>query len=246
MSDPTLPEFMPEQYQEIFCYGAIGTLNAEQIRELPSIGLAAVRSMAHAADEAMGRAQETYNSTHDALTGLYNRRGLMERGEEVLQLNEHTAVIFFDADRFKRVNDDLGHDVGDGLLKDIANTLTENVRSQDIVARLGGDEFVVVLDTSPRQDSELDLSPKERVTIVLERVQQSFDQKLAGTNVAGKGVGISGGFALYDRAIHHNLADLMQEADAELYANKAARRQKTIAKRIADVARSWLPKQGRS
>ncbi len=218
------PELFPEGFNEIPCYGTIGALTPEQIQQLPGMALTAVRGIAMAADKATGEARKEYESTHDALTDLYNRRGLMERGEEALKLNANTAVIFLDADKFKRVNDEIDHAAGDQLLIDIAETIKDTVRETDIVARLGGDEFVIVLDTTPRPGSEGDLSPEERVSIVLERIQMSLDRKLTGTNIEGKGVGISGGFALYDPKVHNNLADLMQEADAKLYANKAARR----------------------
>jgi diguanylate cyclase (GGDEF)-like protein/PAS domain S-box-containing protein len=86
---------------------------------------------------------------HDALTGLFNRYSLQERlGQVVATAHRHhmpVAVMFIDMDRFKLINDMLGHDVGDQLLIEIAKRLRGSVRESDIVARLGGDEFVVVL-----------------------------------------------------------------------------------------------------
>jgi len=85
---------------------------------------------------------------HDALTGLANRTQLIEKLNEALASagSEHdgVAVHFIDLDRFKRVNDTLGHDGGDSLLKVVAERLRAIVRADDIVARLGGDEFVIV------------------------------------------------------------------------------------------------------
>ncbi|MDB6045742.1 MAG: domain S-box protein [Gammaproteobacteria bacterium] len=90
---------------------------------------------------------------HDALTGLANRLGLRSKLEEMLQTSIQTgtslAVLLIDLDRFKYVNDTLGHDVGDELLVEIARRLTDTVRACDVVARLGGDEFVLVLDGLP-------------------------------------------------------------------------------------------------
>jgi diguanylate cyclase (GGDEF)-like protein/PAS domain S-box-containing protein len=90
---------------------------------------------------------------HDALTGLANRLGLRSKLEEMLQASIRTgtslAVLLIDLDRFKYVNDTLGHDVGDELLVEIARRLTDTVRACDVVARLGGDEFVLVLDGLP-------------------------------------------------------------------------------------------------
>ncbi|WP_419812491.1 putative bifunctional diguanylate cyclase/phosphodiesterase [Bacterioplanoides sp.] len=86
---------------------------------------------------------------HDPLTNLPNRLRLAERLDYALQLSkrdsELLAVIFLDLDRFKHINDTLGHAIGDVLLKDVAQRLRESVRESDICARLGGDEFVVVL-----------------------------------------------------------------------------------------------------
>src|SRR5690606_4061376 len=86
----------------------------------------------------------------DPLTGLPNRRLLMERLEHALancaRLGEHGALLFVDLDNFKTVNDTAGHDQGDLLLQAVAAILGRCVRHDDTVARLGGDEFVVMLD----------------------------------------------------------------------------------------------------
>ncbi len=94
-------------------------------------------------------AQISQLAYHDALTGLVNRFSLQGQLEQALAMAHREqrmlAVIFLDLDRFKTINDTLGHAVGDILLKDVAQRLRDNVRESDIVARLGGDEFVVVL-----------------------------------------------------------------------------------------------------
>ena len=85
---------------------------------------------------------------HDALTGLANRAQLLERLKATLAVlplrHNGIAVHFLDLDRFKQVNDSVGHDAGDSLLKTVAERLRAVIRIEDVVARLGGDEFVVV------------------------------------------------------------------------------------------------------
>ncbi|MCC7284843.1 MAG: EAL domain-containing protein, partial [Burkholderiaceae bacterium] len=90
-----------------------------------------------------------YLATHDSLTGLPNRVMFAELLSHVLasaRRNERRfAVLFIDLDRFKFINDSLGHDAGDALLREVARRLKESLRASDIVARLGGDEFVMLL-----------------------------------------------------------------------------------------------------
>jgi diguanylate cyclase (GGDEF)-like protein/PAS domain S-box-containing protein len=94
------------------------------------------------------QAQISHMARHDALTNLPNRRLFRERLEDALRRitrGEQVAVFCLDLDRFKEVNDSLGHPVGDELLKEVARRLSECVREGDTVARLGGDEFAIVL-----------------------------------------------------------------------------------------------------
>jgi diguanylate cyclase (GGDEF)-like protein len=93
---------------------------------------------------------------HDGLTGLPNRMAFSEllnfSIQSMLREQRRLAVLFIDLDRFKLINDILGHDAGDVLLKAISLRLKECVRSSDVVARLGGDEFVVLLPQVTGQD----------------------------------------------------------------------------------------------
>ncbi len=101
---------------------------------------------------------------HDALTGLPNRRLLEDRLTQALALSyrnrQQTAVMFVDLDRFKNINDSLGHAVGDALLKEVARRLVQELRVGDTICRLGGDEFVVVLPEIKRSADAANVAQK--------------------------------------------------------------------------------------
>jgi len=101
---------------------------------------------------------------HDALTGLPNRSLLHDRLDQALtqagRAHHRLAVMFLDLDRFKSVNDTLGHPIGDQLLKHVAERLREAVRAVDTVSRLGGDEFVVVLHEIQNKDDAMRVAEK--------------------------------------------------------------------------------------
>lgn len=108
-----------------------------------------------------------YVAEHDDLTGLYSRSAFERQIDTALarcqRTNTHAAMLFIDLDKFKHVNDSLGHDIGDRVLITIANRLQNAVRSSDICGRLGGDEFVVWLEP---------ISDMLEVNIVIEKIIQ--------------------------------------------------------------------------
>lgn len=111
-------------------------------------------------EQAIAQEKILHNAHHDLLTGLPNRRLFMDRLEQAVKHaarnSSPLAVIFMDLDGFKEVNDTLGHEAGDQVLKQVAERLTGCVRKDDTVARLGGDEFtVIVTGATQRKDVEL-------------------------------------------------------------------------------------------
>lgn len=111
-------------------------------------------------EQALAEEKIWHNAHHDLLTGLPNRRLFLDRLEQEVKhakrSNLALSVLFLDLDGFKKVNDLLGHEVGDRLLSDVAERLTDCVREEDTVARLGGDEFTVILSgAQQRKDVEL-------------------------------------------------------------------------------------------
>tara|TARA_Y100000782_G_scaffold31883_1_gene35351 strand:- start:41198 stop:43174 length:1977 start_codon:yes stop_codon:yes gene_type:complete len=158
-----------------------------------------------------------YQAYHDGLTGLPNRSLLMDRIEHDLELAKRTAhvssLLFVDLDRFKRVNDTMGHDVGDRLLEEVAERLKSIVRASDTISRFGGDEFVVYL---------ADISGPEDAVLVAEKIVESLSNPfdLNGFEVfAGASVGI---------ALAPNDADrpdeLLRLADLAMYKAKESGR----------------------
>ncbi|MFM1980758.1 MAG: hypothetical protein RLZ68_2023 [Pseudomonadota bacterium] len=163
---------------------------------------------------------------HDVLTELPNRGLCQQRLSEALAQarisGEKVAVLFIDLDRFKLINDTLGHHIGDGLLRTVARRLTQAVRAEDTVSRLGGDEFVVIMRHISSRDV-LDATVNERL---IPSIRQSA--VVEGNTLT---VSCSVGVALYpDDALEQD--ELMRQADAAMYEAKAAGR---------DMARFFSP-----
>lgn len=150
---------------------------------------------------------------HDALTDLPNRTLLLERLERQIVMSERQprclAVMFLDLDGFKRVNDTLGHAIGDELLKAVANKLQGLVRQTDTVARLGGDEFVVLLDSPQNQ---------EEVENIADRIIASINEPVELSGAVAK-VGTSIGIAMYPEH-GRSSSDLLKNADDAMYRAK--------------------------
>jgi len=212
---------------------AIGTLDltapipavlaAAQPALLPLLALAMVAAQAGLSAVTSRTAQ----AGTDPLTSVPNRALLLARLKSRLaapELDRHPVmVLLIDLDRFKRINDDLGHLVGDRVLVEVARRLEESTRSTDVVARFGGDEFAVLLAGGSGQRNAEEVAARIRAAV-------GRPIQVAGRSVL---VGVSIGWAVADR---HDTDPLMllQRADAQLYAAKAARP-------VADRDLVWMP-----
>jgi len=149
-----------------------------------------------------------HQAYHDSLTGLPNRKLLVERLGDILRGDGPVSVLFVDLDDFKDVNDGLGHHAGDELLCAVAARLRGAVRDHDIVARLGGDEFAILVTGGERGEAQ------HVARRIIESLVTPFD--LSGTTVhVGASVGIATGAA-------HSVNDLLRNADVAMYRAKAA------------------------
>ena len=158
-------------------------------------------------------AQFEYQATHDSLTGLANRSSLSDRIELSMihsrRAQRWIAVMLLDLDRFKLVNDSLGHDAGDALICEVAGRLSHCLRPGDTAARLGGDEFAVVMS---------DLSNEEDTVLLARKLLDSLMQPLL---ISGREITISAslGIAIYPRDGEFP-PELIKNADAAMYRAK--------------------------
>jgi diguanylate cyclase (GGDEF)-like protein len=156
--------------------------------------------------------QHQHEALHDALTGLPNRKWFRERAEDAVERGQrgaHGAIVLVDLDRFKDVNDTLGHHAGDELLRIVAQRLSVSLRTDDTVARLGGDEFGLILPGIPDAAHAVEL---------LARVHQELAAQIVLDEVHLT-IEASFGVALYPA--HGNTVEvLLQHADAAMYQGK--------------------------
>ncbi|SHN43742.1 diguanylate cyclase (GGDEF) domain-containing protein [Duganella sacchari] len=174
-------------------------------------------SMAHAAE--LERREQAVTDLRvlaltDVLTGLYNRRGFFMQAEQIFKVAQRkradSAVIFADIDGLKHVNDELGHDTGDALIRDAASVFRQSFREADVVSRLGGDEFVAyTLDDA-------------RPEIILQRIRDN----LHAFNLMQErpyAVAISAGIVRCEPGGKQALSDYVLQADEQMYAEKRSR-----------------------
>ena len=171
------------------------------------------RSVRYAIERKRSEERLTYMAQYDQLTGLVNRALFRDRLIQAMarskRLQQPLGLMLLDLDRFKSVNDTLGHDIGDELLKGVAERLKGCVREVDTVARMGGDEFTVILEG---------VASEQGIVIVAKRIAESiaavFDLKGHQVNI-----GISIGITVYPHD-DHGIDELLKHADSAMYRAK--------------------------
>lgn len=152
-------------------------------------------------------------SSTDGLTGLYNHRAFLDRLEQEFyraqRYGTDLSILIIDLDGFKQVNDNFGHLVGDEVLKKVAKSLRENVRTSDFVARYGGDEFAVILPETSRNEA----------IAVAEKLRKNVEAQDYRVNSKSIKLTLSIGISYYS-AKHRSFFDMIEEADRAMYLAK--------------------------
>jgi diguanylate cyclase (GGDEF)-like protein len=173
------------------------------------------RAVRYAADHRRSVARLQHDALHDSLTGLPNRTLFLDRLEQSLRRARRrgpecgSAVLFLDLDRFKVVNDSLGHHVGDRLLQAVALRLDASLRPGDTVARMGGDEFTVLLE---------DVTDPREATVVADRVLATLADPFP---IAGRELHVSGSIGIALAGSDVDPEELIRDADVAMYRAKA-------------------------
>jgi diguanylate cyclase (GGDEF)-like protein len=172
-----------------------------------------VRSIRYAIERKRAEERLTFLAQYDQLTGLVNRTLFRDRLVQAMarskRLQQPLGLMLLDLDRFKAVNDTLGHAVGDQLLKAVAGRLHECVREVDTVARMGGDEFTIILEG---------LSCEQDIATVARRITGSLASPFHIQEHQAS-IGVSIGITVYP-SDDHEIDDLLKHADAAMYRAK--------------------------
>jgi diguanylate cyclase (GGDEF)-like protein len=171
------------------------------------------RSIRYAIERKRAEEHLMYLAQYDHLTGLVNRTLFRDRLIQAMarskRMNQQIGLMLLDLDRFKAVNDTFGHDMGDELLKAVAERLKACVREVDTVARMGGDEFTIILEGT---------SSEQNILVVAKRIAESIATpfELKGHQIS---IGISIGITIYPHD-DHPVDELLKHADVAMYRAK--------------------------
>lgn len=185
---------------------------AEQLREEREILQEEIKKRIHAEERL------THEALHDPLTNLPNRRLFTSQIQHALAWNQrHSsqvfAVLYIDFDRFKIINDSLGHNVGDAILVGIAQRLKSSVRAVDTVARMGGDEFAILLEG---------VNTEDEVVAIVERLQRNM---AAPFEVDGNSIVMTASIGIVPNLLNYEqIDDIIRDADIAMYSAKVSGR----------------------
>ncbi|MGF1596865.1 MAG: putative bifunctional diguanylate cyclase/phosphodiesterase [Acidimicrobiales bacterium] len=198
----------PDELTRVLAIGALGVCAS-------ALTAVAQRVAGHSRSKSLSQAQ--HEADHDGLTGLANRAHLHRELEATIQRSKIDetvfGVLFLDLDRFKVINDSMGHDVGDELLRVVAQRLVATTRNTDVVARLGGDEFVIICR---------DLLSEQSVEATTKQIVKRFDEPVT-LNGRKHNVNVSVGVAIASLDDRRNPEELVRDADAAMYKAKGDR-----------------------
>lgn len=212
------------------------SLSISAIDDIHSTNASMIFQIQDITEKKLAEKRLVHEASHDALTGLPNRAHFMRRLDAALDKAEQHAkykvsVLFIDLDRFKYINDSLGHHVGDELLIAIAQRLSASMRPPDMVARLGGDEFVVLVEG--RYNGE-------RITRIAERIQRKINTPF---KISGHEVFSSASIGILNASPQHKTADdILRDADTAMYFAKRSgkARHEVFDDSMRDAARETL------
>ncbi len=184
------------------------------VRNEQGEGIRIAGSQSDIHEQHLARAQLAHDALHDGMTGLPNRVLFLDRLKQALKHltripNKHCAVLFLDLDRFKLINDSLGHMAGDELLIEVANRLKGTLRDEDTVARFGGDEFVILLNVIDKVGDAIQAANK--VLSILRTTFTIQNHKIFTS--ASIGIAISD-------SVLQSPEELLQNADTAMYQAK--------------------------
>jgi diguanylate cyclase (GGDEF)-like protein len=205
----------------------LGVINAEnaQLHAFTeadeTIMLTLAGQLAMAIDRIRAETELNRLASVDELTGLYNRRSFFTIAERELKRDQYsrrmTCLIMLDIDHFKQVNDTFGHQVGDRVLKELANCCRRNLRESDLIGRYGGEEFSILLPGTHREGARM----------VAERLRADVE-KCSLNNACGcPQITISVGVA-QSNGDSHDLSALLNKADKAMYAAKHLGRNRVV------------------
>ncbi|MFP4225762.1 MAG: diguanylate cyclase [Desulfobacterales bacterium] len=226
-----MPAGMAQSYYFCFFSGeseilAFGHLDVEELEQLSNELVAANQELnnlmreLNAKNRALRQANERIVelTRADALTGLANRRYFDERIEEMVSLanrkSQPLSLVMTDIDKFKRVNDEFGHDAGDRVLKGYADLMRTSTRREELVVRFGGEEFIILMP----------LTNMDQAYLVAERIRKA----LPGLNLLENDWIITASFGVSELQHSENIDNFVKRADMALYRAKASGRNQTM------------------